>query len=121
MKARQLIGKVLLVLAVPLVFLGLIDPLEGGLALILATVIYAVAFWLLRAAPSRWLWIPFLVSLVVGIATIVLAIFQIGDQPQGSLPPPLIIGLWLYRLSVVAALLGAAVTLKRALFPARAN
>ncbi|MFM1784963.1 MAG: hypothetical protein RLZZ579_1240 [Actinomycetota bacterium] len=48
MFTRNLIGKVLTILALPVVFLGLIDPLEGGLALIVATLIYVLAFWLLK-------------------------------------------------------------------------
>lgn len=56
---RLLIGKILLFLALPFVFLGLIDPLEGGLALIVAAVIYLVGFLLLRKFPTKLLWISF--------------------------------------------------------------
>lgn len=121
MKFRSVAGKSLLVLVLPFVFLGLIDPLEGGLALIAATFIYALAFWLLRKAPSRWLWIPFLATLLIGGGTILLAIFGGREGEFGPMPPPLIIGLWLYRAAVVAALIGALVTIKQAFFPARAS
>lgn len=121
MKAQTVIGRVLVILALPFVFLGLIDPLEGGLALIAATFIYVLAFWLLRQAPSRWLWIPFLATLLIGGGTILLAIFGGREGEFGPMPPPLIIGLWLYRAAVVAALFGALVTIKQAFFPARAS
>lgn len=119
MSIRNLVGKVLTVLALPVVFLGLIDPLEGGLALIVATLLYVLAFWLLKRAPSRWLWIPFLATLVIGGGTILLAVFENRNGEFGPLPPPVIIGLWLYRVAVLAALVGALVTIKQAFFPAR--
>ena len=121
MKFRIVAGKSLLVLAAPVVLLGLIDPLEGGLALIVATLIYALAFWLLKKAPSRWLWIPFLATLAIGGGTILLAVFENREGEFGPLPPPVIIGLWLYRVAVLAALVGALVTIKQAFFPARAK
>lgn len=116
MKVRSTIGKVLLVLVLPVVFLGLIDPLEGGLALIAATAIYAVAFVLLKAAPSKLLWIPFLATLVIGGATIIWAIFGRDQQEFGPIPPPVIVALWLYRAAVVMALLGGLFTAYKHIF-----
>lgn len=121
MSIRNLIGKVLTILALPVVSLGLVDPLEGGLALIVATLIYVLAFWLLKKAPSRWLWIPFLATLVIGGGTILLAVFEDREGQFGPLPPPVIVGLWLYRVAVLAALVGALVTIKQAFFPPRAK
>jgi hypothetical protein len=119
MEIRSTVGKTLLLLAVPVVFLGLIDPLEGGLALVAATVIYVLAFWLLRRAPSRWLWIPFLGAFVLGVSTLLLAVIGGREEQIGPLPPLVIIGLWLYRAAVVAALVGALVTIRQAFFAAR--
>lgn len=99
---------VLLGIAIPITFLGLIDPLEGGLGLIAATAIYAVAFFLLRKAPPKILWIPFLVALIVGLVTLGLAILDLDRA--GPLPPPILIGLWGYRLAVLAALVGGVIT-----------
>lgn len=122
MKARSFIGKALLVLVLPFVFLGLIDPLEGGLSLIVASLIYAVAFVLLKAAPSRWLWIPFAAALVTGIAAILWAIFAREGQQPGPLPPFLIYLLWGYRLAVGFALVGALLTIfKHLVSPALAR
>ena len=121
LKLRNWVGKTLFVLALPLVFLGLIDPLEGGMALIGATLVYVLGFWSVGQAPSPWLWIPFLATLVTGGGTILLAIFEGREGEFGPLPPPVIIGLWLYRVAVLAALIGALITIKRAFFPARAK
>lgn len=110
MNIKNVSAKILLVLALPFVFLGLIDPLEGGLALIFATAIYAVAFFLLKAVPSRWLWVPFLLTLLIGGSAVLWAIFGRGTEQMGPLPPLVIFLLWAYRAAVIAALGGAIYT-----------
>ncbi|MBU3994678.1 MAG: hypothetical protein KKF42_02705 [Actinobacteria bacterium] len=53
MVARRWIAVVLAILAVPLLVLGLIDPLEGGIAL-LAVVVLGIIVWLLsRVRPPK--------------------------------------------------------------------
>lgn len=102
---RLLIGKILLFLALPFVFLGLIDPLEGGLALIVAAVIYLVGFLLLRRFPTKLLWISFSVAILVGAAALVMAIMRLDftNQPQ-PISFPLIALLWAYRVAVLVTL-----------------
>lgn len=112
MTTRIAMGKLLVVLALPLVFLGLIDPLEGGLALLAAVVAYAVAGWLLREWPPRYLWTWFVATLVVGVGTLAVAIVwnPLGpgtSEPDTALNPmrgPLLIGLGIYRLLDVITL-----------------
>jgi len=53
-------------LAVPIVFVGLIDPLEGGIALILAGFVYLVAFLVGGRKPTKFLWISYLSAIVIG-------------------------------------------------------
>lgn len=114
MPAKQIIARILLILAVPFVLLGLIDPLEGGISLAAALLIYLLAFILLRQKPSRWLWIPFATALVLGAVTLALAIARLEFSPGPSpLPGPVIFGLWGYRLAVAATLVGAVMTAVR--------
>jgi hypothetical protein len=112
MEIRKITVRVLFALAVPFVFLGLIDPLEGGLALAVALLIYVAAFALSKQRPPKLLWIPFAVSLVVGASTLGLAIanLEFSQRPEG-LPGPIIFGLWGYRLAVAVTLAGAIKTL----------
>lgn len=108
MTAGSIVGKVLLFLALPLVFLGLIDPLEGGISLLAAAVLYAIAFVLLKTAPPKYLWVPFIVSVVVGVLTLAYAISRLEFTPgPTNLEIPVIVGIWVYRVSVLATLVGA--------------
>lgn len=103
--ARLLIGKIFLFLALPFVFLGLIDPLEGGLALIVAAVIYLVGFLLLKRLPTKLLWISFSAAVLIGIATLVLASMRMDftNQPQ-PIAFPVVAFLWAYRVAVLVTL-----------------
>ena len=112
MKIRSVVAKVLFALAIPFVFLGLIDPLEGGVSLVVALGIYAIAFIVLRRKPAKTLWIPFLLSILIGAATLGFAVLNLefSNKPE-PLPGPVIYALWAYRLAVAATLVGAIVTL----------
>lgn len=103
-------SRLLFVLALPFVFLGLIDPLEGGLALLLALVIYIVAFLLAGYGPSRSLWIPYLLSFLIGGTGLLLAIFGIDRVDNEPNLLPLAVFNWLYRAAVIATLVGAILT-----------
>lgn len=114
MPAKQIVGRVLLLLAVPFVFIGLIDPLEGGISLAVALLIYVLAFVLLGQKPSKLIWIPFATALVLGAITLALAIARLEfTQEPSQLPGPVIFGLWGYRLAVAATLVGAVMTAVR--------
>lgn len=123
MRARLIIGLALVILAVPLIFLGLIDPLEGGLALLAATVLGVVARVVSGVPLPRLAWISLAVAWVLAGLTLLLAAVLtpevIGDtvmNPMASLPTT--ITLWLYRVAVLVVLVGAvmyAVRMARAL------
>lgn len=111
MLARTIISRALFVLALPFVFLGLIDPLEGGISLVLATLIYLVSFLVIKQKPKKILWIPLVTALALGIVTLAFALARLEfSQGPTSLPGPVIFGLWGYRLAVAVTLVGALLT-----------
>lgn len=102
----KIFATILLFVALPFVFLGLIDPLEGGLALIMAAAIYSVAYLLDRSFPPRILWISFAVSIALGLATLTAAILGDKAEPlQDNLP--IMLGMFGYRASVLVTLAAA--------------
>lgn len=107
MKTRRIIAFILMILVLPLLVLGLIDPLEGGIALIAAMVIYVVAFVLAGHRPPGMLWIPFVVAIVVGALTLWFAIanLEFTSTPE-PLNLPVRIGIWVYRAAVALTLVG---------------
>lgn len=117
MELKNSAAKILLGLAVPFIFIGLIDPLEGGIALVFALVMYLVAFSIRKTRPRKLLWIPLLTALLIGVATLTLAILELEFATQATGMPPLVIfGLWAYRLAVLVTLAGAAITAFEAWF-----
>ena len=74
MRPRLIAGLVLGVLALPIVFLGLIDPLEGGLALLLALTIGVVVRLLSGVPVPRLAWISMVATLAIGVLALALAI-----------------------------------------------
>jgi hypothetical protein len=107
---RTVLARILFILAIPIVFAGLIDPLEGGIALLLAGLIYFLAFQLAGTGPRRILWVSYLVAIVIGGLTLLYAMViseQLGNQSLG-VPPAA--GVWMYRVAVLATLSGAVST-----------
>lgn len=107
---RIISSRILFVLAVPIVFLGLIDPLEGGIALLLAALIYALAFFLAGKGPKKYLWVPYLIAAIVGGAVLLFAMFGVDRVNGEGLPGPVIVGLWIYRVAVLLTLAGSLTT-----------
>lgn len=105
-KARKYIARVLLVVSLPIVFLGLIDPLEGGIALLLAAALLSGGFFAAGYLPSKALWIPFVLAIVVGIITLLFAIFGMDRANNQPSMFPLVALMWLYRVIVVVTLVG---------------
>lgn len=107
MTGKKIAVRIIFALAFPLVFLGLIDPLEGGLALIAAGVLYLVGFLLVRQRPAPSLWIPYALSLFIGIAVILFATVWRVQGPYQPLDVSVLVGLWLYRVTTLITLVGA--------------
>ena len=71
--ARHIIGLVLAVLTVPLVLIGLIDPLEGGLAMLVAGAL-VLATWLVSRIPvPRLEWIAWTATTSLAVVTVAIA------------------------------------------------
>ncbi len=105
MEKSKLTSIVLLGLSLPILFMGLIDPLEGGIALLMAGVVLTVGFWVGKTKPPTYLWASYSAALIIGVLTIVAALTFGRQQPGQGLNPTVLIGLWAYRLAVVASLL----------------
>ena len=118
MRTRRVIAIILTIAALPLTIIGLIDPLEGGLALLGAIMLVLVAWALARVAVPRLAWIAGIVTVVIGATTLALAI---SATPSGPQPDPGTVmasgsGMlralnWVYRVGVVVTLAGVAVYL----------
>jgi hypothetical protein len=104
---RVISHRILLILAVPVVFVGLIDPLEGGIALLIAGFIYLLAFLVAGKGPRKYLWIPYVASVVIGVAVLLLAMFGVERVDNEALPGPIVVGVWIYRIAVLATLAGS--------------
>lgn len=74
MRARQVIGLVLVIIALPLVVIGLIDPLEGGIALLAGLLLGLVAWLVSRVPVPTFTWISLAATLAFGALTLVLAL-----------------------------------------------
>lgn len=113
MRTRRIIAVVIAVLTVPVVVLGLIDPLEGGLALIAAGGLVLGTRLLARVNVPRLEWIAWAVAIGVGAGAILLAVAlpqearSTGEGGLFSLSPVLITALLAYELAVMATIAGA--------------
>lgn len=117
MRSRLVLALVLSVAAVPFVLVGLIDPLEGGLALLLALVIGLAAWGLSGVRPPRITWLPFVITLGLAVVTLALALMHSSPSGEEGMPNALGVSLrvliWVYRLAVVVTLMGAVVYVVR--------
>lgn len=88
MRARQVIGLALVIAALPLVFIGLIDPLEGGIALAAGLLLGLVAWLVSRVPVPRFTWISLAATLAFGALTLVLALtlppVEMGPDTVGN-------------------------------------
>lgn len=113
MRNRRVIAIILTIASLPLVFLGLIDPLEGGIALLGAIILVLVAWMISRVAVPRLAWMTGIVTVVIGATALAIAIFtnRAAQQPDSGTVMPssvgmLIVLLWVYRVGVVFTLAG---------------
>lgn len=109
MARSRLVSIILLGLNLPILFVGLIDPLEGGLALLLAGIVFGIALWVGKTKPPIYLWASYASALLIGVLTIVAALTIGRQNPNEALNPTVLIGLWVYRLAVAANLVATLV------------
>ena len=116
MRPRLIASLILGIIALPVIVVGLIDPLEGGLALLVALGL-AIAVRLLSGVPvPRLAWVSFAATLAVGALALVLAVIgmpsDVGQQvgPDVTTPNPVNAGVrilvWVYRIGVLVLLVG---------------
>ena len=113
-RARKFLARALLIAALPLVFFGLIDPLEGGVALLFALATLTAAYLFAGYKPNKTLWIPFLLAIVVGAITLLFAILGLDRGNNQPSMIPLIAMVWVYRVIVLATLIGLVLEVIRA-------
>ncbi len=118
MTGRKIAAIVLGAISVPLVVLGLIDPLEGGISLVAAIVLIVVARLLAAPAAPRLLWIPSIVAVALGAAALAVALFsppRVGADGtvarSGDLAVTMLV--WGYRLAVLVVVAGAVLYVAR--------
>lgn len=122
-RPRLIASLILGIVTLPVLFVGLIDPLEGGIALLVALGL-GVGVRLLSAVPlPRLTWISMLATLAVGILALALALLQMPSEvvqevgPEATAPNPLSAGVrtlvWVYRLGVIVVFVGGVVYLVR--------
>lgn len=123
MRPRIVISLILGVIALPVTAIGLIDPLEGGIALLIAIGLGVAVRLISGVTVPPMTWIPVVATVAIGLLALVLAIIgmpsDVGQEtgPEASAPNPLggpvRILVWVYRLGVLAVLAGVVVYLVR--------
>lgn len=117
MRTRRIIAIVVAMVTVPLLVFGLIDPLEGGIALLVAIVLGVVVWALARVPLPRLLWISLIATVAIGALTLGLAILELdGDTGSGTAANPMLplaALLWVWRAGVLVVLAGAVLYIVR--------
>ncbi len=120
MRARSIIAIVVAVAALPLVVLGLIDPLEGGIALLGAIALGLITLLLSRVPVPALAWIAAAATVAIGAITVAIAIAGMPNDPQpaaDTMTSPLrglLLALnWVWRVGVLVTLAGAVLYLVR--------
>ena len=111
MRTRRIIAIVLAFVTLPFLVFGLIDPLEGGIALLVAIVLGVVVWALARVPLPKLLWIALIATVAIGALTLGIAIFTIEEAtgPGTATNPVLPVAalVWVWRAGVLVVLAGA--------------
>lgn len=125
MRMRLVIGAAIAVIAALLLVPGLIDPLEGGIALLATTVVLVAVRLVSRVPVPKLAWIAVSVAIALGVTILSLVVFT--EPPEGTgagVPNPFsgaAVGLlWVYRAAVLVAFAGAVQYVVRIVRAARA-
>ena len=118
MRLRRFSAIVLAALTLPVLMFGLIDPLEGGIALLVAAGLVAATWWLSKIGIPRLEWASWTAAIVFGVVAIAWAVtlWSPAERATGqgiSMPWPLLALLIAYELAVVSTLVGGVVYLVR--------
>ena len=122
-RPRLIASLILGIITLPVLFLGLIDPLEGGIALLVALGLGVLVRLLPGVPVPRLAWIAMLVTAGVGILALVLAIAGMPTEAEQVVGPDATAGnplggglrilVWIYRLGVLFVLAGGVVYVVR--------
>ncbi|MFC4783384.1 hypothetical protein ACT8ZV_02850 [Nocardioides sp. MAHUQ-72] len=112
------------VLALPMVLsltLGLLDPLEGGMALLVGLVLAALVWTLSRVPVPRWAGFTALAAVVLGAAALLWAGATPDDDGGRSWASGLVLGVFVvgYEVSVLATVVGGVIFAVRVIRQAR--
>lgn len=109
MRGRYWAGLVLSVLTMPLLILGLIDPLEGGIALLAAGALLAITRLVGRVPLPRLTWVAWVTAAASGSIALTGAVIR-WDQERGvgpeGLPWWIVVPLVAYEIAVVLSIVG---------------
>lgn len=109
MHARHVIGLVLTILTIPALALGLFDPIEGGMALLVAGLLILATRLVSRVPVPRLEWMSWVVTIGVAVAALasagLLRAAEITGSGQG-LPWWLVTLIVMFELGVVVTFAG---------------
>lgn len=85
MHTRHIVGLILTILTIPFLLLGLIDPMEGGLAMLVAGLLVLATWLVSRITVPRLEWIAWAATAVVGAAAVTVGtlLWQAGVTGPG--------------------------------------
>ncbi|WP_136709061.1 hypothetical protein [Agromyces sp. H66] len=117
MRTRRIIAIVLAFITLPFLVFGLIDPLEGGIALLAAIALGVVVWALARVPLPKLLWIPLIVTAAIGALTLGIAMLNLEEATgDGTATNPIlsVVALvWVWRVGVLVVLAGAVLYIVR--------
>ena len=109
MHARHVIGLVLAILTIPVVALGMFDPLEGGMAMLAAGVLVLVTWLTSRVPVPRLEWISWVATMTAAVISLTSAVLLRTAEVTGpglGLPWWLVGLIALYEAGVVVTFAG---------------
>jgi hypothetical protein len=111
MSGRHAVGLVLSILTVPVLVLGLFDPLEGGLAMLAAGVLIVVTWLVSRVPVPRLEWISWLATVAAGVSAIAGAVWVNVDRGYviggaEGVPAWVLVLVALYEIGVLVTIAG---------------
>jgi len=116
-RTRRILAIVLAIITLPFLLLGLIDPLEGGISLLVAVVLGVVVWAVARVPMPKLLWISLIATVVVGAVTLGMAMLTLEEATGAATATnpilPVVGFVWLWRVGVLVVLVGAVVYVVR--------
>lgn len=104
---QSLLPRILAVVGTIALVPALIDPLEGGLILVIAALLLVIAGRIAEKPLPKLVWVPLVVAVLAGVVTLGIAI-MVDPSRGSSVWVTMIAGNWLYRLAALVAFLGSA-------------